>query len=166
MTPEIGFRQHGDYEIGIHSVKGLDCRMDVVKPCAILSLKIIGKGINFVQRRGITDSLICQKLVVLELVVEHLKALNNFWRHILYISLSRYTFMFVNGYLSRSTFIVEKQHFNNLSVGSISMHNITFAEPCFISMISDQLENNITMSFNISQSISLSIFHIRYCIKT
>ena len=44
--------------------------------------------------------------------------------------------VFVNGNLSYLTLIVEKQHFNNLSVGRISMHNlgtfVTFAEPCLI----------------------------------
>ena len=51
--------------------------------------------------------------------------------------------MFVNGNLSHLTLIVEKQHFDNLSVSRFFfMHNlgplVTFAEPCFIIMISDR----------------------------
>ena len=50
--------------------------------------------------------------------------------------------MFVNDNLSHLTLIVEKQHFDNLSVGRFSVHNlepfVTFAESCFIIMISDR----------------------------
>ena len=50
--------------------------------------------------------------------------------------------MFVDGILSHLTLFVEKQHFDNLSVGRFSMHYlgpfVTFAEPCFIIMISDR----------------------------
>ena len=47
-----------------HKLQGLDYRIDMVKPCSILVLKIPRKDIIFVHRRGITDSLIGRKLVV------------------------------------------------------------------------------------------------------
>ena len=61
--------------------------------------------------------------------------------------------MFVNGNLSHFDLIVEKQYFNKHLVGRISMRNlgicVTFAEPYLIFMISDRLENNISMSVSI-----------------
>ena len=62
--------------------------------------------------------------------------------------------MFVNGNLSQLTLNFEQQHIHNLSVGRISMHKlgtyVTFADPCFITMISDRRKHNIPVSVNIS----------------
>ena len=67
-------------------------------------------------------------------MVEHFYSAKQ--RLIIYISFSGDTFVFVNGTSSHFNFIVEKQHFNNLSVGRISVHNlgisVTFAEPYLI----------------------------------
>ena len=67
--------------------------MDMVKKI-LFSLK---KRINFVLGCGITDSLICPELAVWGYWSGIFIALNTFWRHILYISFSRDTFVFVNG---------------------------------------------------------------------
>ena len=52
--------------------------------------------------------------------------------------------MFLNENLGYLTLIVENQHLNYLSVGSISLHNlgnfVTFAEPYLIILMSERLE--------------------------
>ena len=52
--------------------------------------------------------------------------------------------MFLNENLGHLTLIVESQHLNYLSVGSISLHNlgtfVTFVEPYLIILMSEQLE--------------------------
>ena len=52
--------------------------------------------------------------------------------------------MFFNENLGHLTLIVEKQHLNYLSVGSISLHNletiVTFVEPYLIILMSVRLE--------------------------
>ena len=49
--------------------------------------------------------------------------------------------MFLNENLGHLTFIVENQHLNYLSVGSIFLHNlgsfVTFAEPYLIILMSE-----------------------------
>ena len=70
--------------------------------------------------------------------------LNKFWRLILYIACNTDTFVFLNKNFGHLTLIVENQHLNYLSVGSISMHNlgtfVTFAEPYLIILMSERLE--------------------------
>ena len=70
--------------------------------------------------------------------------LSKFWRQILYIAFNRDTFVFLNENLGHLTLIVENQHLNFLSFGSISLHNlgtfVTFAEPYLIILISERLE--------------------------
>ena len=70
--------------------------------------------------------------------------LSKFWRRILYIAFNRDTFLFLNENLGHLTLIVENQHLNYLSVGSISLHNlgtfVTFAEPYLIILMSERLE--------------------------
>ena len=69
--------------------------------------------------------------------------LSKFSRQILYIAFKRGTFVFLNENLVHLTLIVEKQHLNYLSVGSISRHNlgtfITFVEPYLIIFMSARL---------------------------
>ena len=52
--------------------------------------------------------------------------------------------MFLNENLGHLTLIVENQHLNYLSVGSISLHNlgtfVTFAEQYLIILMSERLE--------------------------
>ena len=70
--------------------------------------------------------------------------LSKFWRQILYIAFNRDTFVFLNENLSHLNLIVEKQHLNYLSVGSISLHNlgtfVTFVEPYLMFLMSVRLE--------------------------
>ena len=70
--------------------------------------------------------------------------LSKFWRRILYIGFNRDTFVFLNENLGHSALIVEKQHLNYPSVGSISLHYlgtfVTFVEPYFIILMSVWLE--------------------------
>ena len=76
-----------------------------------------------------------------------------------YISFSRDTLVFVNGNLSHLILIVDKQHFNNLWVGRISMHYLgtflTFSEPSFIIMVSERPKNIISVSVLITISFKL-----------
>ena len=69
---------------------------------------------------------------------------SKFWQWILYISFNMDTFVFLNENLGHLTLIVENQHLNYLSVGSISLHNlgtfVTFAEPYLIILLSERLE--------------------------
>ena len=51
--------------------KDKDYRIDVVKPCYILSFEITRKAMNFMYRCGITENLIRRKNSGLGLVVEH-----------------------------------------------------------------------------------------------
>ena len=52
--------------------------------------------------------------------------------------------MFLNENFGHLTFIVEKQHLNYLSIGSISVHNfgtfVTFVEPYLTILMSVRLE--------------------------
>ena len=70
--------------------------------------------------------------------------LSKFLRRILYIAFNRDTFAFLTVNLGHLTLIVEKLHLNNLSVVSISLHNletfVTFVEPYLITMMSVPLE--------------------------
>ena len=70
--------------------------------------------------------------------------LSKFWRRILYIALNTDTFVFLNENLGHLTLIVEKQHLNYLSVGSISLHEfgtfVIFVEPYSIILMSVRLE--------------------------
>ena len=70
--------------------------------------------------------------------------LSKFWRRILYIAFNKDTFVFLNENLGHLTFIVEKQHLNYLSVGSISLHNlgtfVNFVEPYLIILMSVRLK--------------------------
>ena len=70
--------------------------------------------------------------------------LSKFWRRILYIAFNSDTFVFLNENLGHLTLIVEKQHLNYLSVGSISLHNlgtfVTFVEPFLIILMLVRLE--------------------------
>ena len=70
--------------------------------------------------------------------------LSKFWRRILYIAFNRDIFVFLNENLDYLTLIIENQHLNYLSVGSISLHNlwtfVTFAEPYLIILMSERLE--------------------------
>ena len=67
--------------------------------------------------------------------------LSKFSRRILYLAFNRDTFVFLNENLGHLTLIVENQHLNYLSVGSISLHNlgsfVTFAEPYLIILMSE-----------------------------
>ena len=69
---------------------------------------------------------------------------SKFWRWILYKAFNRDTIVFLNENLGHLTLIVENQHLNYLSVGSISLHNlgtfVTFAEPYLIILMSERLE--------------------------
>ena len=62
--------------------------------------------------------------------------LNKFCRRILYIAFNSDKFVFLNENLGHLTLLVEKQHLNYLSVGSISLNNlgtfVTFVEPYWI----------------------------------
>ena len=70
--------------------------------------------------------------------------LSKFWRRILYIAFNRDIIVFLNKNLGHLALIVEKQHLNYLSIGSISLHNlgtfVTFAEPYLIILLSERLE--------------------------
>ena len=70
--------------------------------------------------------------------------LSKFWRRILYIAFNRGTFVIFNENLGHLTLIVEKEHLNYLSLGSISLHNlgtsVTFREPYLIILMSVRLE--------------------------
>ena len=72
--------------------------------------------------------------------------LSKFLRRNLYIAFKRDTLVFFNEILGNLTLIVEKQHLNYLSVGSISLHNletfVTFVEPYLIILMSDSKEYN------------------------
>ena len=73
--------------------------------------------------------------------------LGKFWTRILYIAFNRDPFVFLNENVGHLTLIVEKQHLNYLSVGSISLHNlgtlVTFVEPYLVILMSVRLEMNI-----------------------
>ena len=70
--------------------------------------------------------------------------LSKFGWQIINIAFNRDTFVFLNENLGHLILIVEKQHLNYLSVGSISLHNlgvfVTFVEPYLIILMSLRLE--------------------------
>ena len=70
--------------------------------------------------------------------------LSKVWRRILYIAFNWDTFVFLNENLGNLTLVIEKQHLNYLSVGSISLHHletsVTFVEPYLIILMSVRLE--------------------------
>ena len=78
-----------------------------------------------------------------------------FWRQILYIAINRDTFVFLKENLGRLTLIVETQHLNYLSIGSISLHNlgtfVTFVEPYLINFNVSRTPKNISMFVNTRQ---------------
>ena len=48
--------------------------------------------------------------------------LSKFWRRILYRAFNRDTYVFLNENFGHLTLIIEKQHLNYLSIGTISLH--------------------------------------------
>ena len=77
--------------------------------------------------------------------------------------------MFLNENLGHLTLIVEKQHLNYLSVGSISLHNlgtfVTFVEPYLIILMQVRLER--IYPYLLTYSIPFSLFgpHYQYINK-
>ena len=70
--------------------------------------------------------------------------LSKFWLRILYIAFNRDNCVFLNESFVHLTPIVENPHPNNLSVGSISLHNlgtfVNFVKPYLIILMSVRLK--------------------------
>ena len=127
-----------------HKIQGLECRIDVVKPRFHSSSYKPEKASTLSICALSLSILIRRKLVVCGKWSSNFMVLSKFWRRILYIEFNRDTFVFLNGNLGHWILIVEKQHLNNLSVGSISLHNLgtcgTFVEPYLIILMSVRLK--------------------------
>ena len=127
-----------------HKKQGLDCKIDVVKPKFYSSSYKPEKASTLCTGALSLSILILRKPVVYGWWSSIFMVLSKFWRRIFYIAFNKDTFVFLNENLGHLTLIVEKQHLNYISVGSIFLHDlgtfVTFVEPYLITLMFVQLE--------------------------